>query len=873
MANYDSLFDEAGKQFNVDPALLKSMMLKESSGDPTAVSPKGATGLMQLMPGTAQDLGVTDRTDPRQNIFGGAKYMSGLLDKYKDVPTALAAYNAGPGAVDKHGGIPPYPETQNYVKTISQRYQGNQMASQDNNDAFSQYFGDKKSAPVQQKGDAFDQYFGESQPVQQIAQASSQEQSPPLNLGEIRGTSATVQQPEQEQSVIGEIGRQIGLTGRAGIAGIMGIPNMLGDAANSLINLGVQGTNKVLGTNIPEMALPSQATQELMTQAGLPQPKNATERVVQSVAGSMASVFPSVSLGKALATSAQPAVSAIGQGLAQSPGIQVMGAAGAGAGGGISQESGAGPVGQIAATLGGALAGTGAGAGVSRIATGTTNTGQMLLSQALKDRENNAVPLTSAETKPRLKLNSDGTYTEIPPKGSLAEALQNSKEPFKSPPEAPIPNAQNPQTGLNSQRQLDNIDTLKRIGLEEQRPSTISGNRYVAGEEYETSKLNNELGLVMRGQLQKEQEALKAYGQKLISDTGAPTATPETIGQTIRKPLEDLSIRYDQKIGELYKTADQIAKGNPIVTIDNLKSLLDTNSAFAGKAENSALRRGVRAYLKEQEVTPDVPIDVKTAEGIRQYLNSQWSPQNSGLIGKLKEAIDTDVSTAAGGDIYKSARALHAERKAVLDNPNGIAKLLNNEGPNGVNQAIPDEKVGEKLIGLPTSQFNHIINTLKNAPGEVSPQAQEALSQIKAVLANKIYQAGDRGGTQNGPSIWNAANVTRELNALSSKLKLVFSKQEMEAFKTLNDAGHILQTPMQYKGAAAQGYNYLQAGVLTGLPAASAGLGATMFGPTGAAAGSALGGALSKSAKQTIDKQMASKYAEALKNPVPQFPK
>jgi len=197
MANYDSLFDEAGKQFNVDPALLKSMMLKESSGNPTAVSPKGATGLMQLMPGTAQEMGVSDLTDPRQNIFGGAKYMSGLLDKYGDVKTALAAYNAGPGAVDKHGGIPPYPETQNYVKTISQRYQGTQMASQDNNDAFSQYFGDKKSAPVQQKGDAFDQYFGDSQPVQQVAQASSQEQSPPLNLGDIRGTSATEQQPVQ----------------------------------------------------------------------------------------------------------------------------------------------------------------------------------------------------------------------------------------------------------------------------------------------------------------------------------------------------------------------------------------------------------------------------------------------------------------------------------------------------------------------------------------------------------------------------------------------------------------------------------------------------------------------------------------------------
>jgi hypothetical protein len=128
MANYDDVFEAAGKQYNVDPKLLKAMMVQESSGNPNAVSPKGAAGLMQLMPATAKEMGVTNPNDPTQNIMGGARYMSQMLDKYGDVNKALAAYNAGPGAVDKAGGIPNFPETQGYVKRISANYQGKPMA-------------------------------------------------------------------------------------------------------------------------------------------------------------------------------------------------------------------------------------------------------------------------------------------------------------------------------------------------------------------------------------------------------------------------------------------------------------------------------------------------------------------------------------------------------------------------------------------------------------------------------------------------------------------------------------------------------------------------------------------------------------------------
>lgn len=120
---YEKEIASAAQEYDLPPNLLASMIKKESNGDPKAVSTKGAAGLMQLMPDTAKELGVTDVNDPAQNIRGGAKYMRQLLDKYGDIKTALAAYNAGPGNVDKYGGkIPPFGETQDYVKTIMSNF-------------------------------------------------------------------------------------------------------------------------------------------------------------------------------------------------------------------------------------------------------------------------------------------------------------------------------------------------------------------------------------------------------------------------------------------------------------------------------------------------------------------------------------------------------------------------------------------------------------------------------------------------------------------------------------------------------------------------------------------------------------------------------
>ncbi len=116
---FEAIVDQASMTYGVPIALIHAVISQESAYDPNALSPKGAMGLMQLMPQTAKHFDVENAFDPEENIMAGTRYLSELLHKYNhNIARALAAYNAGEGAVSKYDGIPPYPETQNYVYKI-----------------------------------------------------------------------------------------------------------------------------------------------------------------------------------------------------------------------------------------------------------------------------------------------------------------------------------------------------------------------------------------------------------------------------------------------------------------------------------------------------------------------------------------------------------------------------------------------------------------------------------------------------------------------------------------------------------------------------------------------------------------------------------
>jgi len=128
-AEYDQIISTCAAKYGVNPSLIKAVIHAESGYNPNAVSRKGASGLMQLMPGTARSLKVNNSFDPKDNVEGGVKYLRFLLDTFRgDVSLAVAAYNAGLSKVAKHGGIPPYNETRTYVNRVlsyMQSYQAN----------------------------------------------------------------------------------------------------------------------------------------------------------------------------------------------------------------------------------------------------------------------------------------------------------------------------------------------------------------------------------------------------------------------------------------------------------------------------------------------------------------------------------------------------------------------------------------------------------------------------------------------------------------------------------------------------------------------------------------------------------------------------
>ncbi|MGI5836052.1 MAG: lytic transglycosylase domain-containing protein [Chloroflexota bacterium] len=123
--SFDHIIRAAAQKEGLDENLVKAVIQAESNFNPTAVSPVGAKGLMQLMDSTAKALGVEDPFDPVANVMGGVKFLRSMLDRFQSIPLALAAYNAGPGTVEQYGGVPPYSETRAYIDRVMQLQQAN----------------------------------------------------------------------------------------------------------------------------------------------------------------------------------------------------------------------------------------------------------------------------------------------------------------------------------------------------------------------------------------------------------------------------------------------------------------------------------------------------------------------------------------------------------------------------------------------------------------------------------------------------------------------------------------------------------------------------------------------------------------------------
>lgn len=398
--------------------------------------------------------------------------------------------------------------------------------------------------------------------------------------------------------------------------------------------------------------------------------------------------------------------------------------------------------------------------------------------------------------------------------------------------------------GLPEDAQAHRARVLQQIGLENVRTSALTGDAGAASTDFQTSRLDSPAGQLMRNTLTGEKAAIGGYADRIIQDTGGSSLNDQSAkyarGGAILAPLDALKKYYDTQTSALYKVADERAQGVP-TQLDQFRTVLGDDSQLTN-SDRINLQTAANAYARRLGIMDDqgnVFANAQQAETMRKYLNENWSPQNSGFVGKLKDALDDDVMQSAGEDVYAQARAMRAQRAATLDNPDGIANLMDASGPNQINRKVPVERVADTVANMPVDQLNHVINTLKNVPDEIQPQAQQAIAEIKAQYAHNVAEIGSKQAGQ-----WNAKGVQKYLSNNSARMQVMFSPEEMQKFGTLNDAGNILAKDQSYPGAAAQSHNLIRAGVTHGIQAAGSGVGGVIGGPIGGMIGGAVGNSL-----------------------------
>ncbi len=361
---------------------------------------------------------------------------------------------------------------------------------------------------------------------------------------------------------------------------------------------------------------------------------------------------------------------------------------------------------------------------------------------------------------------------------------------------------------------------LSRIGLDKARQSAISGDVLNGASDFQTTKFNEPAGEAAKAQFAAERNALTNHAESIVRDTGGSLGMDEeslqTRGQTVAKPFDDLRTWFEEAKRGLYAEANKRAEGAPLVVPENINKLMadpDFEQTLIAKGQ-SPLYGAIQTQFKRfAELNPE-GVTVANAEKFRKWLNTTWTPENSATLGRVKAALDEDVFKSAGADVYAQGRQMHILEKQTLDNPKGAAKLLDFDPQTPINRTTAFNKIPDTLTRLSPDQFGHILDTLKNMPAELKPQADAALAEIKAHVANKLLDVGNKHQTQ-----WNAPGVTKYLNDNSAKLKMLFGDDPamMGKISDLQQAGNILRVEGSYPGAAAQASNAMKRGTASNL--------------------------------------------------------
>ena len=375
--------------------------------------------------------------------------------------------------------------------------------------------------------------------------------------------------------------------------------------------------------------------------------------------------------------------------------------------------------------------------------------------------------------------------------------------------EAPFTEVKYAENGLPLDEQYARAQTLNRVlGSDHTADlAAIEGKGKERATNYATSNTDTAPGNFLKERFADEQKRLADFAERQVKNTGGTVGLDESTvykrGNTILKPLQDLETHFDNATRKIYADRDAIAKDIPVQAKNILKVLGDESLTLAN-TETIGLTNIAKARMKQLGMIDKdgnlLPTNAKTAENFRKFLNENWDRKNANLHRQLKEAVDNDVlaNLDTNSPLYKEARDLVTLRKNTLDNPNGIAKILDAEGPKGINRKVDIEKIAQNIANMPVEQFTHVVDTLRNVPKELQPQAGAALSEIKAQFANRVAE-------QKTPR-----QLTKYMNDNREVMNRLFTPDEMANLRDYHNAVHILATDTGYKGAAVQKINVEQ---------------------------------------------------------------
>jgi len=434
-------------------------------------------------------------------------------------------------------------------------------------------------------------------------------------------------------------------------------------------------------------------------------------------------------------------------------------------------------------------------------------------------------------------------------------------------PETPLTEVKYAENGLPLDEQYARAQTLNRVlGADHSADlAAIEGKGKERATNYAASNTDTSIGNFLKERFAEEKKRLADFIERQVKNTGGTVGLDESTvykrGNTILKPLQDLETHFDEATRKIYAERDAIAKDIP-VEAQNIMKVLGDESLTLANTETIGLTNIAKARMKQLGMIDKdgnlLPTDAKTAENFRQFLNENWDRKNANLHRQLKEAVDNDVlaNLDTNTPLYKDARALHELRKNTLDNPNGIASILDAEGPKGINRKVQIEKVAQNIADMPVNQFTHVIDTLKGVPPELQPAATKALSEIKAQFGNQL-------ASKTTPK-----QVTDYMNANREVMNRLFTPEEMGNLRDYHNAVHILATDTGYKGAAVQKINVEQklgskiAEHLVSKGAALTAGGITEMATGGVTAGTA-GGAAALATNELLGQRAARKRAAA----------